>query len=340
MPPAKLIVGIHDKPPYAIQRADGHWDGLGVDLWEKIAEKLNWDFDFQAVPYEQLIPQLESGKLSLVVGEIPVLPDVEQQVDFTQPFLFSSVAVAVRNNHWEPDWVAIFAEFLNWSMAKILIGTLIGLIFASLLIWRTERYHKNTHFGGKGWHGFGSALWFSAVTMTSVGYGDKTPNTFLGRLIAFLWMLVGVLIIAAFTGSVASSVATSRLQSTIVNPTDIAHMRNGVMKGETADDLLRRLGIGCIEYESLEQALSDLSAGKLDSVVADRVTLAYLINRRPPDRVRMLPLRFNEYPVAITVQNNSPIRDQINVALLEIVGTPEWKDRLRFWLGHDAVPDM
>ncbi len=57
------------------------------------------------------------------------------------------------------------------------------------------------HFGGKPIHGFGSALWFAAVTMTTVGYGDKTPQTPLGRGLAFIWMFLGIVLVSAFTGS-------------------------------------------------------------------------------------------------------------------------------------------
>ncbi len=55
----------------------------------------------------------------------------------------------------------------------------------------------------------GSALWFAAVTMTTVGYGDKTPQTPLGRFLAFLWMFFGILLVSAFTGAFASSLTVS-----------------------------------------------------------------------------------------------------------------------------------
>jgi voltage-gated potassium channel len=48
------------------------------------------------------------------------------------------------------------------------------------------------------------AVWWSFVTMTTVGYGDEVPSTTSGRLIGFVLMSGGVLLVAVFTGYAAS----------------------------------------------------------------------------------------------------------------------------------------
>jgi voltage-gated potassium channel len=48
------------------------------------------------------------------------------------------------------------------------------------------------------------AIWWAVVTTTTVGYGDISPETNLGRIIAILLMIVGIGIIGAITGSVAT----------------------------------------------------------------------------------------------------------------------------------------
>jgi voltage-gated potassium channel len=51
---------------------------------------------------------------------------------------------------------------------------------------------------------FGDALWWSVVTATTVGYGDVSPISTEGRLIAVVLMLTGIGVIGVFTASVAS----------------------------------------------------------------------------------------------------------------------------------------
>jgi voltage-gated potassium channel len=50
----------------------------------------------------------------------------------------------------------------------------------------------------------GDALWWAIVTATTVGYGDVSPATLEGRVIAVVLMLAGIGVIGVFTGTVAS----------------------------------------------------------------------------------------------------------------------------------------
>jgi voltage-gated potassium channel len=54
---------------------------------------------------------------------------------------------------------------------------------------------------------FWDALWWAFVTITTVGYGDYTPVTFLGRLVAVGLMIGGVAVVGTVTATLASWVA-------------------------------------------------------------------------------------------------------------------------------------
>ncbi len=57
---------------------------------------------------------------------------------------------------------------------------------------------------GRSVSGFGDALWWSAATITTVGYGDITPVTVAGRGVALVTMVVGISTFAIITARVAS----------------------------------------------------------------------------------------------------------------------------------------
>ena len=50
----------------------------------------------------------------------------------------------------------------------------------------------------------GDGLWWSVVTITTVGYGDLTPSSFSGRLAASVLMFVGIGVVGVVTGLVAA----------------------------------------------------------------------------------------------------------------------------------------
>jgi voltage-gated potassium channel len=63
-------------------------------------------------------------------------------------------------------------------------------------------------------HGYTSipvAMYWAIVTMTTVGYGDITPHTSLGKLIASFMMLLGRGILAVPTGIVTAEMSTRGL---------------------------------------------------------------------------------------------------------------------------------
>jgi voltage-gated potassium channel len=51
---------------------------------------------------------------------------------------------------------------------------------------------------------FGDAVWWAAVTATTVGYGDVSPVTSEGRLIAVALMLLGITFISVFTATISN----------------------------------------------------------------------------------------------------------------------------------------
>lgn len=56
------------------------------------------------------------------------------------------------------------------------------------------------------------ALWWSIVTLTTVGYGDITPVTLGGRLIAIMDMMVGIGVLATFSATIASLLVDQKIK--------------------------------------------------------------------------------------------------------------------------------
>jgi voltage-gated potassium channel len=60
---------------------------------------------------------------------------------------------------------------------------------------------------------FGLALWWAAQTVTTVGYGDVTPTTTIGRFLATGLMIVGFASLSLLTGIIASLLVNRQTQA-------------------------------------------------------------------------------------------------------------------------------
>ncbi|XP_007453802.1 PREDICTED: potassium voltage-gated channel subfamily KQT member 4 isoform X2 [Lipotes vexillifer] len=80
------------------------------------------------------------------------------------------------------------------------IGFLV-LIFASFLVYLAEK-DANSDFSS-----YADSLWWGTITLTTIGYGDKTPHTWLGRVLAAGFALLGVSFFALPAGILGSGFA-------------------------------------------------------------------------------------------------------------------------------------
>ncbi|KAF1515664.1 Potassium voltage-gated channel subfamily KQT member 4, partial [Eudyptes chrysocome] len=80
------------------------------------------------------------------------------------------------------------------------IGFLV-LIFASFLVYLAEK-DANVQFAT-----YADSLWWGTVTLTTIGYGDKTPQTWLGRMLAAGFALLGISFFALPAGILGSGFA-------------------------------------------------------------------------------------------------------------------------------------
>lgn len=102
----------------------------------------------------------------------------------------------------------VLLRMLNrWATAN-LRGRVVTYVMASaalilfcsaLAVLDAERHDPHANI-----QTFGDAVWWAAATMTTVGYGDRTPITGEGRAVGFALMLAGIALLGVVTASLAS----------------------------------------------------------------------------------------------------------------------------------------
>ena len=75
-------------------------------------------------------------------------------------------------------------------------------------------------------------------------------------------------------------------------------------------------------------------AGKIQALVYDAPILRYYIHQNYIGSLEVLPFRLQRQEYGIALQPKSPLREQINVVLLQKIRENAWQDRLSQYLGE------
>ncbi|MDR1264102.1 MAG: ion transporter [Propionibacteriaceae bacterium] len=78
-------------------------------------------------------------------------------------------------------------------------GVILLVICGALAVTDAERGQPGASITG-----FGDGLWWAIVTITTVGYGDTSPATVTGRLVAICLMIGGIALLGTASGMLAS----------------------------------------------------------------------------------------------------------------------------------------
>jgi len=328
-----LRVGTKVAPPFAMKTAQGEWTGLAIDLWSNVARELGLEYELEERDLESLLAGIEEGSLDAGIAALTITAERETAMDFSYPYFSTGLAIATARESDAAGWLLVAERFFSLEFLRVISVLALVLLGAGFLVWLFERQRNPEMFGG-GWaRGIASGFWWSAVTMTTVGYGDKAPASLGGRIVGLVWMFISVIILSSFTASIASSLTLGELSTSIDDVDDLRRRSVGTIRGSAGAAILRGERIGALDYESVDEGLEALAAGRLDAFVHDAPLIRYAIGTRWPDQLRVLPQTVGRQDYGIALPQDSALREELTKSILRFLETDDWR-RLR----SDYVP--
>ncbi|MCU7554953.1 transporter substrate-binding domain-containing protein [Alteromonas sp. ASW11-19] len=329
--PDTWVVGTKIAPPFVVKNDAGELEGISIALWKQIAAEEGINYRFEETSLEGLLTGLNNGRFDASVAALTVNAQREQSIDFTHPFYTTGLAIAVP--HEQGRLMTAISGFFSWEFFAALSGLCLLLLAVGALLWLFERKRNAEMFGGSTAQGLGASFWWAAVTMTTVGYGDKAPTTLGGRIIGFFWMFAAIIIISSFTAAIATSLTVSQLDSSVQGVEDLPDVRVGTLENSASADFLTAHDIRYRKVASLEKGLTALENGSLDALVYDKPILQYLVSNDDASGVRILPEVIERQDYAIALPEDSTQRERLNTTLLKAIESSEWEDTLETYLG-------
>lgn len=317
-----LKIGIKAVPPFVYDEK-ANLKGLSEELWMKLSNALK--LDYETVYYEDvasLLGAVQNNEIDLTINPITVTAKRMKEMSFSQPYYITSTVIVSRNENLVLSTLKNFFSSSFWKALIILIGVIAVFGF---LIWLFEK-NKNPDQFRDGLKGIGDGFWWSAVTMTTVGYGDKSPVTFGGRFIGFIWMFVAIIIISGLTASISTALTLNSLGGQVSSIQDLSYYHVGTIEGTSAADLLSNQHIGFKTYKGLDGVFNALQSKEIDFIVYEKPILHHYIQEHNLQKDLLIQpqiLQTDYYSFAFS--KNNPLVKVINPEIVKKIRSLEWQ---------------
>lgn len=328
---AEAVKVLVAKIPPLVEERDGELTGFDIELWREIARGLGRESTFEVVPFDQLLPKIAKGEGAVGLGGITINGEREGKVDFTHQYLPSGLAILVPTDKRGPSLASLV---LSRQAIPWLLGGL-GFIFLSgLLCWWSEIGNEEA-FSDSFVPGYFEALYWTVVTMSTVGYGDYAPRRWLGRIVAVFVIFTGISLYGTLIAQGTSLLTAERIEGSIRSEKDLSGKTVVTIKDSTSAATVKRLGGKLVPVADFEAACAVLTAGKAEALVYDAPTLKNYVLGAGKDAVTLAGGVFEPQYYGIALPPKSPLREEINRTLLELKRNGVYEKLHRRYFGSE-----
>lgn len=321
----KVRVGISEFPPLVFKE-DGKYKGFEIDLWKKIVNYLDLNTkDYELYSFDKLLKKIEKKEIDVAFAGITKTEEREEKMDFSHLDFESGLHIMTSTN----QGLGLFKSlklFFSRDIMNVLYTLVVFIAISGNLIWFFERGKSvsESYFAG-----IFESVWWSVVTVSSVGYGDITPVTVVGRIIGIIVILCGFAIFSFFVAQISSFITLSKIKSNLQKPDELRDVKVATVRGTYSVGFLKSIKAKVHEYSTINKAIKSLKKGDVRAIVFDAPILIHIANNDPDLKISG-PL-FNIQNCGIAFKENSSLREKVNKALLHIKETGEYQEIYNKW---------
>ena len=331
-----LTVAARILPPFVVYE-NRIYSGFEVELVRLLAAHLGMEADFYSVDtVAKQVDDINRGVAGMALGGVAITESRERLIDFSMPVLDSGLTIMAptqASRHVGDRILQFFRAIFSSDLPWLLVVFGVAVLISAHVIWWLERHH-NADFAVPYRQGIWDSFYWSVVTMSTVGYGDKVARGAKGRVFALVWIALGTLVFASFTAAIASSLAVSELRSEIAGPSDLPGHRVATVAQSAGAVYLTSVGLGPVLVDEIGEAYALLEADEVDAVVFDAPVLDFHVAREGGGAVTTVGPNFEKVQYGLVLsQEDAGFREQINLALLDLIESGVYRQLHDRWFG-------
>lgn len=100
-PNVLVVATAGDMPPFNYYDENNNLVGFDIDVANEIGKRLNKKVEFNIISSSRFVPMLTSNRIDMVVSALDRLPEIENIISYTEPYMYAITFFAVRGDN--PD---------------------------------------------------------------------------------------------------------------------------------------------------------------------------------------------------------------------------------------------
>ena len=333
---AELVrAGVYLNEPFVLERADGTFGGMAIDLWREIGEALGLETAYVRYPTpEALVQAAEAGDADVILTNLSMTYERSRRVRFTYPWFDSGLRIMVNDDFQASVW----GEMERSGHLRTYLLLFFGVLFATVLLTVIRR-RKEADFPRRWTEGL--ALCFHELIVAFKAGNARSCLDWCGwpgLVLSALWVLCRVGIIAYITSTAASTITVATLAADIDTIDDLSGEIIGVSRGSVSEEYLQKLGFETSAYDGIEEAAAALGEGEIRAVVASAPVLEYWVKQHPEGDTAVVGAPFHPDKFAFaTNRRQGDLADRISLELLRLREAGRIGELREKYFGNDAM---
>ncbi len=337
--PTELLVVAAPCPPVVIEKS-GALTGMGIFLWQRVAAEMGVKYKIKQTALDNMLSNIgdtqAERRADVGISCVSVTAERERIIDFSHSFYETYTGIAVRERSLFDTFKHFFANPALWRALSIVLAAsiVVGGLFYLLEGKLSPKLYSMDGRLGRSVEAF--IVGILSVTQGPIRFYEF--STLSARVLAAILALSSTFVIASVTAVLASAFTLETLRSQVTGLQDLANVRVAALDSSTSSAFLRANGIAHQTMDELDKMMIELDAGRIDAVVADAAYLKYAIHRGRQQglfaSLSVLPYEFDSQNYGFVMQGESPLTETLNLALLVVRKSPEWRQQLTEYLGE------
>lgn len=312
--PTKILVTVLESPPFVMKSDDG-FTGFAIDLWEESAKRMGLAYEYREVgTLKELLDSVSIGKADVAVTELTINGERMERMDFSQPWFDAGLQIML---HKPPNvgLLYFFAQLYESGFLKSYFYIASGVVFATLALTAVDR-RFDPEFPVEWGKGISESFYHVVSVLTTGSTKHKPLFGSFGRVIAAVWLVVGVGVVAFVTSSITSIMTVNSMErriwqadkNKIEDLPDLKGKTVGTIANSVASSYVAKSNLTGKGFNALEQMVEALADNQIDALVADEPSLTYYLHQHPDTPIVPVGKIVRHEKYGFALRSGSPLR--------------------------------